>query len=186
MHDRLQSVAYGLTSVLQTGDEITKLFENLTPTGFTPLGTRLKDMLDPYCRLLEEAKINREQKFPQPVNYIVLTDGKPVPTAEETILTGILKSTAQLLQKLECPENQIGIQFAQVGSDTGAAEFLQDLDDNKKLEFARDIVDTINHRAIKARKGWLGRLGLGQTQDQESAIVKLLVGGVSRYHDSHL
>jgi hypothetical protein len=88
------------------------------------LGTKLKEIMELYCDLLKEAKRDKEQKLPPPVNYIVLTDGKREPGEEKSKLTNFLKSTAQLLQGLEYHENQIGIQFGRVGSDKSATEFL--------------------------------------------------------------
>lgn len=162
---------------LKTEAEITTLFQYARPNGPTHIGRRLNEICADY---LEELKVCKQRRTapPKPRNYIVITDGAP--TSPDEVIN-FLKSTAMLLEdELKSTEDQLGFQFVQIGGDAEATEFLNYLDTSAK--FQRDIVDTIKNKGAQKMKSKLrGLMGMDET-----AIMcrKLLLGGISRFHDT--
>ncbi|TEB36103.1 hypothetical protein FA13DRAFT_1727664 [Coprinellus micaceus] len=160
---------------LRTEAEISFLFQHVRPKGPTHIGSRLKEISADYLAELVHCRQSRVA-FPKPRNYIVITDGAP--TAPDDV-TNFLKTTARLLKKLDCDPTQLGFQFVQIGEDKEATDFLTYLDNNKNFE--RDIVDTVKNKGTQTMKSILrGLLGM-----DDSAVLcrKLLLGGISRFHD---
>jgi hypothetical protein len=64
---------------------VNRLFERVQPTGITPIGGKLEELLLTYLDKIENAKareiagesMDSPLKAIKPVNYIVLTDGAP-------------------------------------------------------------------------------------------------------------
>jgi len=62
---------------------VNRLFERVQPTGITPIGGKLEELLLTYLDKIENAKAreiageSNALKAIKPVNYIVLTDGAP-------------------------------------------------------------------------------------------------------------
>ncbi|WWC95787.1 hypothetical protein V866_002653 [Kwoniella sp. B9012] len=153
---------------LRTGNQVMQLFEAVKPSGATPTGQRLENILREYMISLERG--NRTSgmfsKNPgvKPMNLIVITDGAPTDDPESVIIT-----FAKRLDKGEFPLSQVGIQFLQVGDDPSAKEALQELDDGLSDKHdIRDMVDTVPY--------------CGQELTAEM-IVKTLIGGINRRMD---
>lgn len=136
---------------------VNALFSSVTPYGATPLGRKLKTLLDVYFKELDH---NRHTK---PVNYIFITDGAPTDgdATENAIVEAAIK-----LDERNARVTQIGIQFVQIGTDVAAAEYLQSLDDGLGDRNVRDIMDTTT--------------GEGDNLD----LVKILIGAVNRRVDN--
>lgn len=127
---------------------IEQAFKTVRPGGGTPTGTRLHSLLKPYlARVQEQTRLTGEAvrngtALPaeiKPMNIIVITDGVPSDDVESVIM-----QAARKLEACEAPAWQVGIQFFQVGHEPGAAEALQELDDDLVGENCpRDIVDTV-------------------------------------------
>lgn len=151
---------------------ITEIFQRVRPSGGTPTGTRVHNILKPYLARLE--KDIAAEKETKPLNLIVLTDGVPSDDVEAVLL-----SAAKKLDKLDAAPYQVGVQFFQVGNEEGAKEALEELDDNLGDEVeggVRDIVDTVT---------WTGGLsnsegGVGLTGD---GILKVVLGAVVKRLD---
>ena len=147
--------------------EVQRIFETIRPGGGTPTGTKLNAILKPYLRECEAKKANLDAV--KPLNIIVITDGVPSDDPESVIV-----SAAKKLEKLDAPAWQVGIQFFQVGEEYGAAEALQDLDDNLEGRTGgRDMVDTIP---------WKSQNG-GNTGLNADGILKAVLGGVTKRLD---
>ncbi|KAK6908495.1 hypothetical protein I204_06475 [Kwoniella mangroviensis CBS 8886] len=153
---------------LITGNQVMQLFEAVKPSGATPTGQRLENILREYMISLERG--NRTSgmfsRSPgvKPMNLIIITDGAPTDDPESVIIT-----FAKRLDKGEFPLSQVGIQFLQVGDDPSAKEALQELDDGLSDKHdIRDMVDTVPY--------------CGQELTAEM-IVKTLIGGVNRRMD---
>ena len=149
-------------------DEVQRIFDQVRPGGGTPTGTRLNAILKPYLRELEAKKSNMDAV--KPLNIIVITDGVPTDDPESVII-----SHAKKLDKLDAPPWQVGIQFFQVGEESGAAEALQELDDGIEAlgGGVRDIVDTV---PWKSQNG--GNSGLNA-----DGILKVVLGAVNKRLD---
>lgn len=144
--------AGGFTNVTSAAT-IDHIFTTVRPSGMTPTGTRLNHILKAYLRHYEEG-IRRAGGDPdatdvKPINVIMITDGVPSDDPESVLL-----SVAQKLDKLEAPPHQVGVQFFQVGNESGAAEALRVLDDELSGlgGGVRDMVDTVTFNA-KAASG---------------------------------
>ncbi|KAK0205240.1 hypothetical protein DFS33DRAFT_747758 [Desarmillaria ectypa] len=117
---------------LKTKEEVTELFQNVTPKGLTPIGAKLDGLMTAYIDGFE--KLRHTDKQPKPVNYILLTDGEPTDRKPLTTEEVIVKA-AKIPDEICAPQIQVGIQFVQVGADTNATKYLQRLDDNLKQAY---------------------------------------------------
>ncbi|KAK4188819.1 hypothetical protein QBC35DRAFT_183007 [Podospora australis] len=162
----------GFTGI-SSSRQIEKLFTDVRPNGWTPTGTRINEILQPYLRNYAE-QIRRtnspENCGVKPINMIVITDGQPTDDPEEIII-----SIAKRLDELQAPPHQVGIQFFQVGNDWSATQALKELDDNlaSRGTGCRDIVDTVS---------WDGRSGKNRVLSGE-AILKVVLGAVVKRLD---
>ena len=115
---------------------VREIFSTVRPSGGTPTGQRLNQILKPYIRSCE-----RNLDSVKPLNLIVITDGEPSDDVESPLI-----SAAKKLDRLDAPAWQIGVQFFQVGRDRDAKKHLQQLDDelaDLAGEEIRDMVDTV-------------------------------------------
>lgn len=104
-------------------DKVAEIFSNNQPGGSTNLAAALKVALD--------------KKFAAGKNAIILvmTDGSP---DSQTEVKNVITDAANKIER----DEQLAIQFVQIGNDKGAAAFLADLDDNLKgAKF--DIVNSL-------------------------------------------
>lgn len=154
-----------------TPADVEAIFNSVRPRGGTPTGTRLRAILTPYLRELEQ----KGEENVKPLNIIVITDGQATDDPESTII-----SAARKLDKLDAPAWQVGIQFFQVGEDYLAKQALEALDDQLGKNGTalngegpvRDMVDTVT---------WSGRSGTGLNAE---GILKVVLGAVVRRHDN--
>lgn len=120
---------------IDSSARVFQIFNSIAPRGLTPTGQRLRSIMKPYLEQLKQAD---DVESVKPVNVIVITDGAPTDEPEQDIV-----QAARRLDKLEAPSSQLGIQFFQVGGESGAAEALKYLDDELGRQGVRDMVDTI-------------------------------------------
>ncbi|KAJ4411622.1 hypothetical protein N0V82_008991 [Gnomoniopsis sp. IMI 355080] len=172
--------AGGFTNVASAAT-VDHIFTTVRPGGMTPTGTRLNHILKAYLRHYEEG-IRRAGGDPdatdvKPINVIMVTDGVPSDDPESVLL-----SVAQKLDKLEAPPHQVGVQFFQVGNESGAAEALRVLDDELSGlgGGVRDMVDTVTFNA-KAASG-LSSSGTMPVLSAEG-ILKTVLGAVVKRLD---
>ncbi|MCJ1335736.1 hypothetical protein MMC09_001009 [Bachmanniomyces sp. S44760] len=163
---------------------VVELFQTVRPSGGTPTGSRLNSILKPYLRSLEIASMagtttgnshsgssGNGIETIKPLNIIVITDGVPSDDVESVII-----NAARKLDKWDAPAWQVGVQFFQVGCETGAAEALRELDDGLSelaggKDGLRDIVDTVP---------WVGDSGEGLNAQ---GVLKVVLGSVTRRLD---
>lgn len=147
---------------------VQEIFRTVRPSGGTPTGTRLNDILKTYLADLSEVmgKKNQQSRV-KPLNIIVITDGKATDDVESTIV-----SAARKLDKMGAEPWQVGIQFFQVGEDRAAAADLQELDDGLAGEHnVRDMVDTVPWN------------GVGSATLTADGIMKVTMGAINRRLD---
>ncbi|KAF2749552.1 hypothetical protein M011DRAFT_475631 [Sporormia fimetaria CBS 119925] len=144
---------------------VVEIFQTVRPSGGTPTGQRLNQILRPYLKRYE-----KNPETTKPINIIVITDGEPSDDVESPII-----AAAKKLDKMEAPAWQVGIQFFQVGNEPDARRHLKQLDDDL-AEVAgdselRDIVDTVPFS--------------GNADEELSAtgIMKVVLGSVNRRLD---
>ncbi|KAF8890635.1 hypothetical protein BD779DRAFT_239294 [Infundibulicybe gibba] len=118
---------------VKDGNQVRQIFNNFEPTGTTPIGAKLQQIIDKYIPLLEDPHSKHK-----PITLIVITDG--VPTDDPT---DVIVGAARRLERSGVPLNKFGIQFAQIGDDEEATEALRELDDDLAARYnIRDMVDT--------------------------------------------
>jgi len=128
---------------ITTTSAISRIFESVQPSSGTLRGTKLNHILKPYL-----AQIERLGDVVKPLNIIVITDGMLSNNIESVIISAV--------RKLDCadvPAWQVGIQFIQIGEETGVAEHLRNLDGDLVAESgARDMVDTVPWNGVGGRE----------------------------------
>lgn len=62
---------------MQDSQQVMEAFEEVRPSGATPLGSRLDQLLREYTRKLKTARAVGVPKNVKPINYLVITDGEP-------------------------------------------------------------------------------------------------------------
>ncbi len=124
--DGLTVITFNSTAKVYDGvkaDKVHEVFTTCQPSGSTNLAGALQAAFDKKFSAGKKALI------------VVLTDG--VPDSETAVKNTIIAAT----NKLE-KDDEIGVQFVQIGDDAGAHKFLEDLDDNLKgAKF--DIVNSL-------------------------------------------
>ncbi|KAJ3719364.1 hypothetical protein C8R42DRAFT_117973 [Lentinula raphanica] len=149
---------------LKTSEQVISLFERVRPSGGTYLGQRLNCLLRDYLDELTEAK--QAGKKIKPINYLVITDGKP---EDELDLEKSIVDVARRLDEGNYPSTQVGIQLVQVGRSRKATAFLKELDDTLESKYkVRDIVDTTPY--------------YGEALSPD-ALIKIMLGGIVRKID---
>ncbi|CAE6395265.1 unnamed protein product [Rhizoctonia solani] len=124
-------------------EEVRQLFYAVKPSGSTPTGLRLEQLLMAYIARIEAARTKSGGQDPlnsgiKPLNLIVITDGEPTDDPE-----GVIIAAARRLDAGNFSLTQVGIQFIQVGDDKHASKALKELDNHlHKDNNVRDIVDT--------------------------------------------
>lgn len=136
-----------------------EILRNIALRGNTPIRDQLSRHLHSYLREYERRKNDLNVKG---YNLILLTDGEPNPDydapgdifdldAERTKpafrrIRKMLVEIAQQLDNLQAEENQVGIQFCNVGNDPGAEEFFNFLDNRLQGQWNlnRDMIDTVS------------------------------------------
>lgn len=156
---------YGIKSASAVSD----IFSMAQPSGATPTGQRLRQILKPYMTSLERAGDPDDVK---PINIIVITDGRATDEPEE-----VLVNAAARLDRVDAAPSQVGVQFFQIGEDGDAAEALRYLDDDLKRRGVRDMVDTCTWNDTKASRR--GRWTL-----TSEVILKVVLGAVLRRLDN--
>jgi len=110
---------------IRSEQDVDRLMQVIQFKGLTPMGTELKNkVIEPM--VLQRARGNQLQK---PVLVIVITDGQPAGEAQNAVTETIKYATAELSRTRYGP-GAVSFQFAQVGNDEKAREFLSKLDND--------------------------------------------------------
>ncbi|KAH9968167.1 hypothetical protein BC827DRAFT_1263887 [Russula dissimulans] len=118
---------------LRTETEVRDFFNSLVPQGQTPIGAKLRQILNHYVPRVEDPILRSK-----PISILVITDGVPTDDPKPVII-----EFARRLDAKNVPLRQLGIQFVQIGDDADATEALKELDDQLgPTHGIRDIVDT--------------------------------------------
>ncbi|SMQ47589.1 unnamed protein product [Zymoseptoria tritici ST99CH_3D7] len=144
---------------------VREIFQTVRPSGGTPTGQRLNQILKPYLR-----RVQANPDATKPINIICITDGEPSDDVESPLI-----AAAKKLDKIDAPAWQVGVQFFQVGRDETAKRHLQQLDDELAEisgdDELRDIVDTVP---------FMGSEGARLSGE---GILKVVLGAVNRRLD---
>ncbi|PTB43337.1 hypothetical protein M441DRAFT_45294 [Trichoderma asperellum CBS 433.97] len=155
---------------IDTPEKVQVAFQMARPTGATPTGTRLWNILNPYIAQVDPSKEKKQDiEKVKPINIIVITDGRPTDDPETVIY-----QCAKKLDSFGAPPHQVGIQFFQIGTDKDATEALRELDDELAKLGVRDMVDTVT---------WDGKSSNSRKGLTADGILKVVLGAVIRRLD---
>ncbi|SCV72931.1 BQ2448_6856 [Microbotryum intermedium] len=149
-------------------------------SGLTPLGTAMQQkILEPL--VLQPARQGRLQK---PVLIITITDGQPGGEARKDCLfrdtiVRVIKAANQELRSTRYGSDSISFQFAQVGEDQAARQFLEELDVNPEIG---GLIDTTSNYENEADNMMKANPPLELTP--QLWIVKMLLGGIDSSYDT--
>ncbi|KAM6501916.1 hypothetical protein JOM56_001893 [Amanita muscaria] len=144
---------------LKGKNNLTSLFDGMTPEGWTPLGRALKAVFNEHLNRIDTAVEKGEEEYSKipPLDIIVLTDGVPTDEGEDKP-TNVIANTVKRLNDNHYHPNTMGVQIVQIANVEEAKQVLKDLvlGDNGR------IVDTVPYAGI---------------MDSEK-LLRILLGGV--------
>ncbi|KAJ9211484.1 hypothetical protein DTO166G4_6905 [Paecilomyces variotii] len=148
--------------------------------GLTPMGTSLRD------KVLEPLVIGpaRNGQLKKPVLVITITDGHPAGEPTKTVVD-VISHTVDEVSRTRYGRGAVSFEFAQVGSDLRARDFLSKLDEDPSigglidctstLEVEQDEMSRANPPVELTRELWCAKLMLGaidssyDTKDEKRA-----------------
>ncbi|OAA57622.1 von Willebrand factor, type A [Niveomyces insectorum RCEF 264] len=136
-------------------EQVFHIFDTVQPKWATPLGRRLRNILQVYLKMYHENE--RRGMDSRPLSIIVITDGRPSDSVEDEIVWA-----ARKLNDLDAPTNQVGIQFFQVGN-PGAKASLDAIYKKIVEKKVRDIIDTVTWDAKDGKRHVLTSAGVLKT-----------------------
>lgn len=113
-------------------------------TGATPMGEKLREKIT--GPLLEYA---RGDQLKKPVLVITITDGRPTDNTRNDVRAVIKAATTELDKLPKYRAGVLSLQFAQVGLDTGAMEFLASLDNDPEVG---NLIDCTSSRLFSRHR----------------------------------
>lgn len=157
---------------LKSENDVSQLISQVTFRGLTPLGTSLKSkVVEPM--VLQAARQNRLRK---PVLVVTITDGQPAGEATNTVFS-VVKDTKRFLMKTPYSPGACAFQFAQVGNDLKARDFLSSLDTDREVGAMVDCTSNFEVEQDEMAK-------LGVNLDPSTWLVKLLLGSIDPSYDT--
>lgn len=125
---------------IRSPQQVEELIGRIRFQGLTPMGRELQN------KVLGPLVINAAQagQLRKPVLVIIITDGQPTGESSRDISQIITGASRQLQQNPRYGKGAVAFQFAQVGNDIKAREFLKQLDENREIG---DIIDCTSSRS---------------------------------------
>jgi len=151
--------------------QINQLMQTVQFKGLTPMGTELRNKVIDGIIL---PKV-RERRYTKPTMVITITDGQPAGESPTTVYDTI-KYASQEVGRVFGPGG-VAFQFAQVGNDLKAREFLGKLDEDPVVGKLVDCTSNYENESDEMRQK-------GVDLTPELWLVKLLLGAIDRSYDS--
>lgn len=157
---------------IRSEPEVEALVQRVNFKGLTPLGAQLRNkVVEPL--IMSKARANALQK---PVLVIVITDGQP---DNQDDVFQVVKNSSAELARTQYGKQAISYQFAQVGNDKQATEFLKKLDDDRSIG---DLIDCTSN--FEAEQDEMARTNPGTELTPDLWLLKLLLGAVDSSYDT--
>jgi len=153
---------------IKSADSVNTLISSVSYTWDTKLATQME------ARILQPMVY--KHKLAKPLLVITVTDGEPSDSPKDKIVDVIRQCTKKVASQGLGP-NAVAFQFAQVGRDTSAQEFLAELDNHPKVG---DIIDCTSYFELEQAE-YAKR---GVNLSVEGWLVKLMTGAIDRAMDS--
>ena len=161
---------------IKSEQQIEQLVSNIQFRGLTPMGTSLKK------KVLEPLVVARARsgQLRKPVLVLTITDGQPAGEPQGAVFEAVRYTITELSRLQNGPgQGAVAFQFAQVGNDEKAREFLSQLDSDKSLG---DWVDcTSNYESESAE---IARKNPGTDLSPDEWLMTLLLGAIDRSYDT--
>ncbi|KAI9890402.1 MAG: hypothetical protein M1814_004188 [Vezdaea aestivalis] len=162
-------------SNITTDGQVDQIMSQVNFRGLTPMGTNLKSkVLDPL--VIQPAKAGRLTK---PVLVITVTDGQPAGEAPNTVFEAVKYASRELASLPRYGSGAISFQFAQVGNDIQARNFLAKLDKDPDVGH---LVDCTSNYEVEQDE--MSRAVPPVNLTPELWLAKLLLGAVDSSYDT--
>lgn len=126
---------------IRNEQQVEQLLAQIKFSGMTPMGRELNNkILQPL--VVQPARAGQLQK---PVLVITVTDGQPTGEAFNHVNQVMLQASQELQRNPRYGKGGLSFQFAQVGNDLKAREFLSKLDEDPAIG---DIIDCTSSKCI--------------------------------------
>ncbi|KAI4137844.1 MAG: hypothetical protein LQ341_004959, partial [Variospora aurantia] len=159
---------------IQNEHMVEQIVSKIRYVGMTPLGTELRNkVIDPL--VLGPARAGRLQK---PVLVITITDGQPEGEPIDTIFGTVRYASNELSRMPQYGPGAISFQFAQVGDDQQAREFLAKLDSDPQVGQLVDCTSSYESEQLEMQQKTTTLL------TPQIWHTKLLLGSIDSTYDS--
>lgn len=159
---------------IRSEPEVEALIAGVQFKGLTPMGTQLRNkVLEPL--VVSPAKRNALRK---PVLVITITDGQPAGEAQNAVFDAITYASMEL-SRTPYGKGAISFEFAQVGNDLKAREFLGKLDNEPGIG---ELVDSTSNFEVEQDEMSRAQPPVDLTPDLW--LLKLLLGAIDSSYDT--
>jgi hypothetical protein len=157
---------------LKTANEVERLIDRLSFDSSTPLGRMLKSkVLDPL--IINPIQSNTLEK---PVLILVITDGEPNPDDKPFFKKNVLDAY-KIASSSKYGSKAFGLQITQVGQDSRAEAFLNELDNDPEVGKIIDATSNFEIEDEQFRKK-------GSDFSYGMWLTKLAVGAIDPFYDN--
>ena len=157
---------------IRSAEQAVRLVDNVRFSGITPLGTQLdRKVIKPIV-----VDLARRNQLAKPILVIVVSDGAPVGENRSTVRDVVLAAVNETT-RAGYP-GAVRFQFAQVGTDLKAQEFLAELDNDRQIG---KYIDATSHYELEAEE--FSRENGGMDLSPSLWLVKMMVGAIDRTYD---
>ncbi|GIZ46831.1 hypothetical protein CKM354_000994000 [Cercospora kikuchii] len=165
----MQSVSH-----IRSEQQVEQILSQKRYKGLTPFGTELrKKVIDPI--LIQKLNSGQMQK---PLLIISITDGQPAGENQNTLIETV-QYAVQAAQRSQYGPGAVAFQFAQVGNDQKATEFLAKLDNDPMV--GREVDCTSNYENESAE---MARAVPPVDLTPDLWMIKLILGAIDPSYDT--
>ncbi|KAJ9645045.1 hypothetical protein H2204_001507 [Knufia peltigerae] len=160
---------------IRSEQQVTEMVARTRFSGLTPMGRELDNkILRPL--VLQAARSGQLRK---PVLVITITDGQPTGESSGDVARIIKNASDELSRNPRYGKGALAFQFAQVGNDLKAREFLSKLDEEPTIG---DIIDCTSNYEVEADE--MSRANPPVNLTPELWLIKLLLGSIDSSYDA--
>ncbi|KIW59886.1 hypothetical protein PV05_00150 [Exophiala xenobiotica] len=160
---------------IRSEQQVTEMISRTRFSGLTPMGRELDNkILRPL--VLQNARNGTLRK---PVLVITITDGQPTGESSGDVARIIKNASDELARNPRYGKGALAFQFAQVGNDLKAREFLSKLDEEPTIG---DIIDCTSNYEVEADE--MSRANPPVNLSPELWLIKLLLGSIDSSYDT--
>jgi len=160
---------------IRNEQQVEQLLAQIKFSGMTPMGRELNNkILQPL--VVQPARAGQLQK---PVLVITVTDGQPTGESFNHVNQVMLQASQELQRNPRYGKGGLSFQFAQVGNDLKAREFLSKLDEDPAIG---DIIDCTSNYEVEADEMKNANPPVDLTP--ELWLIKLLLGSIDSSYDT--